>query len=282
VDPSLLTTTPSRKLRVARLVAHTPLSAGARRWEQMRPGIRIFNLHSVPPRYEAQFERQVEHLAGRFRLARAEELESIVGEGSGTGSVAFFMFDDGLANHGRAAELLEQWDATALLAVPAAFPSDPGEAWFRTHVYPQLTELHTEPADIRPLSWEHLGVLAEHGHRVCSHGFDHQILEPDLSDDALHREIVESREHLEARLPGVSVDGFCWPGRYDTNATRAAKLIADTYAFSFGSHIRRMRGGDPLHTLPRVNIEASWPLELVDLQLSGVLDAIYAARGRRT
>jgi peptidoglycan/xylan/chitin deacetylase (PgdA/CDA1 family) len=276
VEPAVLTTIAARKLQIANAVSHTPLSLAARRWESMRPLVRIFNYHAVPQRYLENFDRHLLHISRRFRIARADELERIVLQGPGERSVALFSFDDGLRNHLDAAALLEQYDATAFFSVPAAFP-DRDDAWFQAHVYPRLTELHKEPGDLTPMAWEQIDELARRGHRICSHGFDHLLLTDNTDDVALRREIVGSREALEASLPGIKVDGFCWPGRSDPHATRAACLIERTYGYSFGTQVRRLRRGG-LHDLPRINAEASWPLTVVDLQLSGILDVLYATR----
>lgn len=272
----MLTTIAARKLHAANAVSHTPLSLAARRWESLRPLVRIFNYHAVPQRYLENFERHLLHISRRFRIARADELESIILQGPGERSVALFTFDDGLMNHVDAATLLERYDATAFFSVPAAFP-DADDAWFRAHVYPRLTELHREPGDLTPMAWEQIADLARRGHRICSHGFDHVLLTNTTDEAALRREIVDSREALEESLSGIEVDGFCWPGRSNPHAIRAACLIEHTYSYSFGTHVRRLRRGAP-HNLPRVNVEASWPLTMIDLQLSGVLDVLYATR----
>jgi peptidoglycan/xylan/chitin deacetylase (PgdA/CDA1 family) len=277
MDSALLTTIPEGKRRIAVAASHTPLSLVSRRWESFRPLVRIFNYHAVPARLASSFERQLEHLERRFRFAPADELEQVLRDGPGDRSVAFFSFDDGLANHyDHAAPLLERRGVTGFFSIPAAFPEE-GPAWFRRHVYPVLTELHAEPEDVTAMTWLQIEDLAARGHRICSHGFDHVVLDATADRALLEREIVESRALLETHLTGAAVTGFCWPGRSDRHAVSASALIEETYTYSFGTQVRPLRGGSN-HHLPRINLEASWSTELVDLQLSGLLDGLYAAK----
>lgn len=280
MERDLLTTCPTSKRRIATIASRTPISFVARRVESLRPLIRIFNYHAVPHRFAGAFEQQLQHIARRFRIGNANELEQVLRDGPGDSSIAFFSFDDGLANHHEhAASLLERWGVTGFFSVPAGFP-DADEAWFGTNVYPVLTELHTEPRDVEPMTWDQLADLAARGHRILAHGFNHVVLTGSTPEQVLEREIVASRAYLEAHLPDVRIDGFCWPGRSDAHAIRASKLIEQTYSYSFGTQVRPLRSGPP-HDLPRMNLEASWPADLVDLQLSGVLDGLYAIRRLR-
>jgi peptidoglycan/xylan/chitin deacetylase (PgdA/CDA1 family) len=257
--------------------SHTPLSILARRLELARPVIRIFNYHAVPARFVHAFETHLAHLASRFRLGRANELEQLLRDGPGERSVAFFSFDDGLANHyEQAAPLLEQWGTSGFFSVPAAFP-DARPEWFRQHVYAELTELHAAPEDLEPMTWAQIGELGERGHRICAHGFDHVVLDGTTSAEVVKREVVDSRTRIEAKIPGVKVDGFCWPGRSPRTSIPASRLIEQTYAYSLGTQVRPLRAA-PMYDLPRINLEVTWPTELVDLQLSGLLDGVYAGR----
>jgi peptidoglycan/xylan/chitin deacetylase (PgdA/CDA1 family) len=244
------------------------------------PVIRILNYHAVPERLADSFARHLQHLAKRFRLARADELERVLAEGPGRQSALFVSFDDGLENHwAHGARLLEEFGATGFFSVPAAFPDAPAD-WFTQHVYPEPTELHLTEAETRPMRWEQIADLGARGHRICAHGFDHVVLDGETDDATLGREIVDSRARIQERVPGLAVDGFCWPGRSPRTPTAAGALVQQRYSFSLGTQARRFRGGRQ-HDLPRVNVEASWPLELVDFQLSGILDGVYAARSWR-
>lgn len=284
MESARLESCPPRKRRVAEIAARTPLSRIARRVETRRPTLRIFNFHSIPARYAVRFERLLEHLAQRFDLRPAEELGALVANGPGARSAAILTFDDAIANHAEvAAPLLDRWGIRAIFSVPAAFPNvEPRRQrdWFRTHVYPTPTELH-DPEELRAATWEQLAALAASGHRICSHGTQHVRLTPTTTPDVVQEEVVDSRASLERRLDGVVVDGFCWPGAADTDAAAADAAIRSTYAYSLGNDVRPLRRSASPYNLPRVNIEASWDPAVVDLQLSGVLDLVYAVRRRR-
>ena len=269
-------TCPPRKAIAARVLALTPTTRVRRLHETRWPILRIFNFHSVPDRYAHRFEELLERLAARFTFALPEQLERLISDGPGRRSQAILTFDDALANHVEvAAPIVERLGTRAVFCVPAGFPDvHPGRqaAWFRAHVYPVPTELHGTD-DVRPASWHQLGAVAERGHRICSHGLLHTVISKTTPPDLVRREVVHSRVLLEDRLPGVKIDGFCWPGVPAPDAHHAARAIRATYRFSLGNDVRALRGGDDLYNIPRINLEASWTPDVVDLQLSGVLHA---------
>ena len=276
-----LDTCPPRKRRLAAVLVRTPLTRAARRHERRHPLLRVFNWHSVPPRFADRFERQLEQLAARYELTPPDRLEQLTAEGPGDRPRAIITLDDGLANHAEvAAPIIERWDATAILCVPAAFPDVPRDQqpeWFGTHVYPRPTELHG-PDDVYAASWDQLRELAARGHRICSHGMFHTVLSGGTPADVIRREVEDSRALIEERLPGVTANGFCWPAAAAADAALASETIRRTYDYSLGNDVRPLRGGDEPYDLPRINLEVSWPDEVVNLQLSGVLDGLYRVR----
>jgi peptidoglycan/xylan/chitin deacetylase (PgdA/CDA1 family) len=280
MDNDIVITSSPQKLRIAKAIARTPVSIVARRVESFRPIVRIFNYHAVPPRLAQAFDDQLALLGQRFRLASAAELEDVIEKGPGQRSVAFISLDDGLSNHFEvAAPILERHGVHAFFSIPAGFAEgDPD--WFGRNVYPVRTELHAEAGDVQPMPWDQMRALARRGHRICSHGFDHVVLTASTGEAVLRREIVESRSFLEERLPGVQIEGFCWPGSSVHGAMEAMQLIEQTYSFSLGTDVRPFRR-HARHGLPRVNLEAGWPRELLELQLSGLLDGLYAMRRLR-
>lgn len=276
-------TCPSRKRRLARVLARTPLTPAAEFLEKRLPGVRVLNFHSVPARYANAFARQVESLAERYRIADPGELNTLVAAGPGARAAVLITFDDGLANHlAVAAPILERHEIRAIFCIPAGFPELPSESilpWYYDRMYPAFTELH-QPDDVIPLTWPQVRELVDRGHEICSHGFGHLRLQPTTSKEVLNREIVESRRELEERL-GTVVDGFCWPLRYEPAATEAEQLIRHTYRYALTSAAGSIRAGQDPYRLPRINIEASWPPEVVELQLSGAIDALHRVRKLR-
>jgi peptidoglycan/xylan/chitin deacetylase (PgdA/CDA1 family) len=281
LNRQLIASCSPRKRAAARIVARTPLARLARLRDRRQPVVRIFNYHSVPRQLQAAFERQLDHLSTRFQIAGPYELEHLLREGPGEQSTAILCFDDGLANHAEiAAPTLERRGLRAIFAIPATFPGVPDdqqEEWFSRHIYPAPTELHPR-VERRALTWAQARDLISSGHRICSHGHDHAILRPDTPPEVIGREVVESRKNIERELEGVTVDGFCWAGAVDPHADDADRLIRSTYAYSLGNNAHRISGGTSMYNIPRINLEASWPLEVIDLQVSGAMDLLFAVR----
>jgi peptidoglycan/xylan/chitin deacetylase (PgdA/CDA1 family) len=270
-----------RKRAVARVASRTPLTRLARLRDRHQPALRIFNYHSVPIQHQAAFEHQLDHLSTRFQIVGPYELEGLLHDGPGEQSTAILCFDDGLANHAEvAAPTLERRGIRAIFAIPATFPAVPPEqqdGWFRRHIYPVPTELHPR-VERRALTWAQARALVSSGHRLCSHGHDHAILRAETQASVIGREVVESRQTIERELNGVIVDGFCWAGAVDPHADNADRLIRSTFAYSLGNNAHRIRGATSVYNIPRINLEVSWPLEVVDLQISGAIDLLFALR----
>lgn len=79
------------------------------------------------------------------------------------------------------------------------------------------------------------------------------------------------------------MDSFCWVGgeerSYSAAAARLIRKCGYRYAFMTNSSLVRP-GTSPLQ-IQRTNIEASWPLEIVEFQLSGIVDLLYHRRKLR-
>jgi peptidoglycan/xylan/chitin deacetylase (PgdA/CDA1 family) len=268
---------PPRKLAAARLLGRTLWSRVAELAEAHYPFTRVFNYHGTPPRFRDSFARQLDFLLRRYRGRSAFELERILANGPGDRSVALFSFDDGLANNLEvAAPLLEERGLRGIFCIPADFPSVPAAyqpSWFRERVRSKVNEAHLTDDDLRSLTWDELAELARRGHRICSHSRSHERIDARTPAPILRREIVESRAILESKLPGVVVDGFCWPFRFDPKAVAADALARETYAYALCDDTRPLFGGTAPHRVRRTNVEASWSVDVVALQVSGFIDA---------
>lgn len=74
----------------------------------------------------------------------------------------------------------------------------------------------------RLMTWEELGILAESGHEIGSHGLSHELL-PQCPDEVIRREITNSKQRIEERL-GRDVLSFCYPsGDVDDRTEKAAR-----------------------------------------------------------
>jgi peptidoglycan/xylan/chitin deacetylase (PgdA/CDA1 family) len=250
--------------------------------ETLRPLTRVFNYHGTPARFRDTLARQFDYLLTRYRGASAHELEPILANGPGDHAVALFTFDDGLANNLEvAAPLLEERGVRGIFCVPSDFPSvsaDDQPRWFRARVRSQKNAEHLVDADLRGLTFSELAELARRGHRICSHTRSHLRIDAHTPAPILEQEIVESRAILESKLPGVVVDGFCWPYDFDPRARAASALVRKTYGYALCGDPRPLFAGADPHHVHRTNLEASWSLDVAALQVSGLIDARFLLR----
>lgn len=70
------------------------------------------------------------------------------------------------------------------------------------------------------MRWDEVRALAAENHEIGSHSMSHTLL-PQCDDDAVRREVAESRARIEAEL-GAPVESFCYPnGDFDARAVAA-------------------------------------------------------------
>jgi peptidoglycan/xylan/chitin deacetylase (PgdA/CDA1 family) len=278
---SSISSYPEGKRRLARFTRWTALTSIAGALDRRRRILRVVNCHSVPERYTPSFSALVRQLSRKWTLAAPADLPGLL-QRRPDGPSLLFCFDDGLANTVEiAAPILEAAGARAIFAVPAAWPDVPmghRAGWFEQHVYPVPTELHDREGDVSAPTWDALRKLIARGHEVWSHGFDHVQLRDDTPVEVLEREIVDSKARLEERL-GFPVRGYCPPIGYTVPASALA-LIEQTYELAFGGPPHGVpRRANPTR-IPRSNIEASWPSDVVDFQLSPLGDLMSHALAR--
>lgn len=285
MTPPLPSSARSEKEKIARALGAVGWNAALSRTERRLGWMRVFNTHGTPPRHAESFGRQLDHILARYEAVDPYRLEEMLAEGPRGGRpLCAFTFDDGLRNHYVvAAAELEKRGLRGIFSVPSDFPSLPEAeqaAWFRRRVRAVPDAEHATDEDMLAMSWEQVRELAARGHRICSHTQSHEVIGRGLPLDLLRTEIVDSRHRLEERL-GVPVDGFCWPVERDPAAADAIRLIRETYAYSLVGDTKALRKGhDPLD-VNRTRIESSWSLDVVDFQLSGIVDALFVLRRRK-
>jgi peptidoglycan/xylan/chitin deacetylase (PgdA/CDA1 family) len=281
------------KLRLAQTLARTPWSSVVGAAERGLGLNRVIVTHGTPERFRATYAAQLDRLLERFEPLDPHRLEESLRPGAGTGTgtgarrrapwVAFTFDDALLGNYEVAAEELERRGARGIFSVPVDFPAVPRAeqpAWFRAHVREEPDAEHATDEDMLAMSWEQVRDLVARGHRLACHTASHLRIDATTPPEALAREIAESRGRLE-ELAGTTVDGFCWPVVYDPRATEAIAVARATYSWTLITDTSPVRAGhDPL-AIHRTRIEASWPVEAVDFQVSGAVDAAFVAYGLR-
>ena len=146
---------------------------------------------------EELLARQVAHLHARgyegFTFAEAEHRRAV---GTLPRRSVVVTFDDAYASTLRALPILSAVGYPATVFVVTRF-AESGELLR----WPGVEQWHGgayEP-ELRPLRWHDLEELLEAGWEIGSHTVTHPRL-PDLDDDELARELVESRRTIEKRL----------------------------------------------------------------------------------
>ena len=241
--------------------------------------MRVIVTHGTPPRYAATYGAQLDRLLERYRPLDPYRLEEALRDGPPDGRPAcVFTFDDALLNNYEVAAVeLERRGARGIFSVPVDFPSVPAAeqpAWFRSHVRAEPDAEHAGDDDLRAMSWEQVRDLVARGHRVCCHTTSHRRIDTATPAAVVHAELVAARALLEERLD-TSVDGFCWPVEYDPQAAAAITVARSTYSWTLVTDTSPLRRGHDPYVVNRTRIEASWPVEAVDFQLSGAIDAAF-------
>jgi peptidoglycan/xylan/chitin deacetylase (PgdA/CDA1 family) len=190
-------------------------------------------------------ERQLQLLVRRgHRGATFAE----VADGSVDGRAVAVTFDDAyLSVLERAKPILDAAGFPGTVFVPTDYPDRPERPMAWDGIDQWLGGPH-EP-DLRPMSWGQVGQLADAGWEIGSHTRSHPRLTR-LPDDALARELRESRATLEERL-GRPCTTLAYPyGDHDARVVAAAGAAG--YAAA-GTLPGRLPRPEPL-AWPRVGI----------------------------
>jgi peptidoglycan/xylan/chitin deacetylase (PgdA/CDA1 family) len=167
--------------------------------------------HAVSPTWDSALsvapdtlERQIEHLVRRG-WRPATFTQAIIGPRDRR---AFAVtFDDAFATvRTYAAPVLRQFGVPATLFVPTSFLSGEGVlSW------DGIAGWHDTPhaAELRAMTWDQVGELAEYGWEIGSHTHTHPHLTA-LSDDEVREELAVSRDAVSRQL-GRPCDSIAYP-----------------------------------------------------------------------
>ena len=111
-------------------------------------------------------------------------------------------FDDAyLSVFELARPILDEVGFPATVFVPTDYPGSPAQPMAWDGIDKWLSGPYER--ELRPMSWEQLGVLAETGWEIGSHSCSHPRL-PSLTDEDLARELIESRSVVAASRPAAA------------------------------------------------------------------------------
>jgi len=191
------------------------------------------------------FERQLRLLSRRgFKGATFERAVSAGVDGR---TVAVTFDDAYLSVFELARPILDDVGFPATVFVPTDYPARPAEPMAWDGVDRWLGGPHE--SELRPMSWEQLGALAEGGWEIGSHTCSHPRL-PALGNEGVARELSESRSTVAERL-GWSCETLAYPyGDHDGRVEEAARVAGYAAAGTLPGRLSRPR---PL-AWPRIGI----------------------------
>lgn len=222
--------------------------------------IRIINYHHVSN--PEMFSQQLQYYTKHFKNVNYQEFESFLNKGTLTGDKPgiILSFDDGYEdNYSVALRCLEMFGFTGWFMVSSDLVGTNGY-----------------------MDSEQLQKLLSVGHVIGDHTATHHRMKHEDTEQLLEYEIVESKEKLEKML-NTEIKIFCWCGGEEEHYTaKAAKIIRSAgykYGFMTNSY-PVVAGNNPFH-IQRINVEDSWPLSLVKLQISGFMDRRFEKKRLR-
>jgi peptidoglycan/xylan/chitin deacetylase (PgdA/CDA1 family) len=199
--------------------------------------------HAVSERWPAPlsvtpeaFERQLRLLSRRG--FQGETFDRAVSHTSDARTVAV-TFDDAYRSVLELARpILDDVGFPATVFVPTDYPGRPGQPMAWDGIDKWLGGPHER--ELRPMSWEQLGVLADAGWEIGSHTCSHPRLSS-LTDEGLARELVESRSMLAERL-GRPCGTLAYPyGDHDERVVEATRVAGYGAAGTLPGRLPRPR-----------------------------------------
>ncbi len=217
----------------------------------------------IPP---ALFEFQLNWLKSNARVMPLEEVVDCLANGTPMPPRAVALtFDDGF---------LDFYTAAAPLLRRAALPATvflPTDYCGLSNRWPGQPEWVEE----QPLmGWDHITELAGHGIKFGAHSASHPHI-PQLPDDAVIREILGSKQDIEARV-GSPVQTFCYPyGDWDA---RVRSLLKPHYRAACSTRTDIAIPGADLYSLPRVDAHLVRHPAIFSRLFSGLFSPYLSAR----
>jgi peptidoglycan/xylan/chitin deacetylase (PgdA/CDA1 family) len=211
----------------------------------------VLGYHAVSPSWSATFsitpetlERQLSMLVRRGWKG-ATFSDSVLNPPAGR--TLAVTFDDGFASvFERAEPILSALGLVATVFVPTSFMSgQTALKWEGIEAWSRSPDAH----ELRCMSWDTLGTLADRGWEIGSHTRSHPHLRR-LSDDALRDELRESREEVAKQMTRAC-GSIAYPyGEADARIARMAQDVGYV-AGACLSHSLAHRGP---HLWPRVGV----------------------------
>ncbi len=187
------------------------------------------------------FETQISWLKSEARVKPLEEVVDAFANGTSLGPRAVAVtFDDGFLDfHSNAAPALRRAGLPATVFLPTQYCG-------RSNRWPGQPDWVEE----QPLmNWQQITELAQQGFTFGAHSTTHPYMTR-VSDDELIKEIVTSKQEIEAHL-GKPADFFCYPyGDWDA---RVRSFLKPYYRAAFSTRTAFAAADEDLYSLPRID-----------------------------
>lgn len=248
--------------------------------------VTIVNYHATPASLRGPLARQFDWYRDRFESLDEAGLAAFLdGSRRLTRPGIVITFDDGYdSNATVAAPLLAARGLHGWFFVPGGFLDEAAErqaAFSLERIREEPNAEHPDLAALRAMSWQAARELADAGHVLGCHTWDHVCLGPRPAPEVIEREVVAARRRLEERLDRP-VRSFCWVrGRLQDYSRVADLAVRATYDFAFMTFGEVVRPGDDPLALQRFNVEASCSLPLTRFLVSPLNARLFASRRRK-
>jgi peptidoglycan/xylan/chitin deacetylase (PgdA/CDA1 family) len=193
------------------------------------------------------FERHLDSFTAQGLTTGGLDTLASLATGEKVAPTVFLTFDDGfLDNYETVLPLLRERGMRAFVFVlPPLVDAGAALAW------PEVAADARRFASMRSVTWEMLEEMKEGGFEVGAHTLTHPHL-PDLDEEALERELAESRQRVVERLG--SCDTLAYPfGEWSPPVAAAARRCGYSFAFSLPTE-KGQHGADEL-SIPRLNVD---------------------------
>jgi peptidoglycan/xylan/chitin deacetylase (PgdA/CDA1 family) len=240
--------------------------------------IRAVNYHDISPSDLTTFERHLKLFKTLFSPVSILDLERFFRDKSWSKDKPglIISFDDGFRSHySYIAPLLEKYGFTGWFLIPTDFIDVPANLQADYSKNHNICFKYDYGKDRLAMSWEEIKEI-DQKHVVVSHTRSHLRLSEKTPEYILKTEIVGSKRILEEILQH-EITCFGWVGgEVDSYSANAYKWIQKTgYKFSFMTKSGPILPNTCTQNLHRIFLGANWPLHIVKLHLSGVLDILY-------
>lgn len=175
--------------------------------------IRVINYHNTNPQDIDRFEAEIKYYSEHFVSVTLKDIETFFEtrkwpyEKPGLIPAIF----EGFRNHyDIILPILEKYNFRGWFYLPGYFMDVPVEEQIPFSDAHDLTVTNQAmyPDKRVALNWDEVKEIAAH-HEICCHTGSHFQIGKETSDEDMHREIVESKRHLEEKI-GREVEVFCW------------------------------------------------------------------------